>query len=70
MQAANSFWNISVYHAGRIIYKQETLALVIAAIAAPTAALILCDNQALVYATRTGHQFTWVSLGILGTIHF
>lgn len=48
--------NVCVLHSGQSIYLQEALALVIAASAAPAATLLLCDNQALVFATRTGHR--------------
>lgn len=37
------------------LYIQEALALLVNAIAAPATTLVLCDNQALVYAIRTGH---------------
>lgn len=53
--------DIFVLHAGSSIYVKEDLALVIAIIVAPCAALLLCDNQALVHAVRSahGHALPW-----------
>lgn len=49
---------VVVHHARTNIYHQETLALLLAALATPPGSLLRCDDHGLVNAVRKGHAHT------------